>query len=129
MSAFTITRDSNSVTINSYTDQHPGKYKVQADTVNNICLIDGIGFKTQINLAVDTVEVNGVAFSGTAAELVTLLYKDVFTDGALKINSKATSPVATDIPAGFCAVYKNTGSGVVSLWVNDGGVMKSVALA
>ncbi len=43
-------------------------------------------------------------------------------------NSKAGDPTTSDIAAGFQAVYKNTSSGLLSLWANDGGVMKSVAL-
>jgi len=43
--------------------------------------------------------------------------------------SSAANPTAADILASSFAVWKNTTSGVVALWVNDGGVMKSVALA
>lgn len=49
-------------------------------------------------------------------------------NGRSAIQSKATDPVAADLPAGFAAVYKNTTSSVVKLWVNDGGTFKSVTL-
>jgi hypothetical protein len=42
--------------------------------------------------------------------------------------SKATDPVAADIAAGQWAIYKNTTTSAVKLWVNDGGTLKSVAL-
>ncbi len=42
--------------------------------------------------------------------------------------TKAGNPTTSDIAASTWAVYKNTSSGALSLWANDGGVMKSVAL-
>jgi hypothetical protein len=48
--------------------------------------------------------------------------------GGLTLKSKAGAPTTTDIPAGQSAIYKNTTLGTVSLWVNDGGTMKSVTL-
>jgi hypothetical protein len=42
--------------------------------------------------------------------------------------TKAGDPTTTDIAAGTWAIYKNTTSGAVKLWTNDGGTMKSVAL-
>ena len=45
-----------------------------------------------------------------------------------QLNSKAGAPTATDIPASNWAIYKNTSSGNVYLWVNDGGTLKSVQL-
>jgi hypothetical protein len=43
--------------------------------------------------------------------------------------SKAGDPDTTDIPSSVWRVCKNTSSGAVKLWYNDGGVLKSVALA
>jgi hypothetical protein len=42
--------------------------------------------------------------------------------------TKAGDPTTTDIAAGTWAIYKNTSSGAVKLWTNDGGTMKSVSL-
>lgn len=50
------------------------------------------------------------------------------TDGRLSLKSKATDPTTTDIPASQWAIYKNTGTSAVKLWVNDGGTLKSVTL-
>lgn len=47
---------------------------------------------------------------------------------ATSILTKAGDPNTTDIPASQWAIYKNTASGNVRLWVNDGGTMKSVLL-
>lgn len=51
-----------------------------------------------------------------------------FQAGRLTMNSKASDPVAADIPSGFGAIYKNTTTNTVKLWVNDGGTFKSVTL-
>ena len=53
---------------------------------------------------------------------------DQIQAGQIEMQSKATDPTGSDIPSGFAAVYKNTTSGVVKLWVNDGGTFKSVTL-
>ena len=42
--------------------------------------------------------------------------------------SQTTDPTTTDIPANEWALYKNTTSGVLKLWANDGGTLKSVTL-
>lgn len=48
--------------------------------------------------------------------------------GLIKAMQKAGDPTTTDIPAGFFAVNKNTSSGAVKAWYNDGGTLKSVTL-
>lgn len=42
--------------------------------------------------------------------------------------TKASDPTTADIVAGTWALYKNTTSGAVRLWTNDGGTMKSTIL-
>ena len=42
--------------------------------------------------------------------------------------NKASDPTTSDIGAGFAMCYKNTTSGVLSLWANDAGTMKSITL-
>jgi hypothetical protein len=43
--------------------------------------------------------------------------------------SAATDPTTATIGSGRCAVYRNTTSGAVKLWVNAAGTMRSVTLA
>lgn len=43
-------------------------------------------------------------------------------------NASTGDPGTTGVPNGTWSVWKNTTSGVVTLWVNDGGVMKSVVI-
>ena len=42
--------------------------------------------------------------------------------------AQATDPGTAGVPSGSWGVWKNTTSGLVKLWANDGGVMKSVTL-
>jgi hypothetical protein len=41
----------------------------------------------------------------------------------------ASDPTSTDITSGCFSVWKNSGTGTIKLWANDGGTMKSVSLA
>jgi hypothetical protein len=43
--------------------------------------------------------------------------------------TSASDPTSADITAGYFSVWKNSGTGTIKLWANDGGTMKSVALA
>jgi hypothetical protein len=42
--------------------------------------------------------------------------------------SQTTDPGTAGVPSGSWSIWKNTTSGQVRLWANDGGVMKSVQL-
>ena len=49
-----------------------------------------------------------------------------------KITTYHTStidPTTTDIPDGSFRLWKNTTTGAVKFWVNDGGILKSVTLS
>jgi hypothetical protein len=43
--------------------------------------------------------------------------------------TSASDPTSTDITSGCFSVWKNSGTSIIKLWANDGGTMKSVALA
>lgn len=43
--------------------------------------------------------------------------------------SQAANPTTSDIASGQWALYKNTSTGEVRLWANDGGTMKSALLS
>jgi hypothetical protein len=47
---------------------------------------------------------------------------------ATSVLSLSVDPTTSEIAASEWALYKNTTSGLVKLWTNDGGVMKSVVL-
>lgn len=68
-------------------------------------------------------------FSGTPTAARNITIPDRSGSIALSdVQQKAGDPTTSDVAANTWAVYKNTSSGVLSLWANDGGVMKSVAL-
>lgn len=50
-------------------------------------------------------------------------------DNGIYARSRAGDPVAADLMDGCYAVFKNTSSGAVKLWYNDGGTMKSVTMS
>lgn len=55
---------------------------------------------------------------------------EIFPDRVLTtFAEKNGNPDATDIPDGYYGVYKNTSGGAIKLWVNDGGIFKSIAFA
>lgn len=43
--------------------------------------------------------------------------------------SSAVNPTTADVPNGSWLLWKNTGSGQVRIWANDGGVLKSALLS
>jgi hypothetical protein len=43
--------------------------------------------------------------------------------------TSSADPTSTNITSGCFSVWKNSGTGTIKLWANDGGTMKSVALA
>lgn len=44
-------------------------------------------------------------------------------------HAKSGDPTTTDIPDGYAGFFKDTGSGLKKLWMNDGGTLVSVTLA
>ena len=45
------------------------------------------------------------------------------------LTTNASDPTSSDITAGFFAMWKNSTSGALKLWANDGGTMRSVTLS
>jgi hypothetical protein len=88
MASYTFTKTGSEISIDGgsidFTDPAPSGYKVLADTVNEKVVItsDQGNIRMEINLASDTVTVNEVEFEGTASELNTLLYSDIFASSA-----------------------------------------------
>lgn len=82
------------------------------------------------SLPTDPVSANGVFYYNTARSKFTAYengtWKDMINENKMK--TKAGDPDTSDIPDGYFHVWKNTSTGNVYLWVNDGGVMKKVQL-
>jgi hypothetical protein len=47
----------------------------------------------------------------------------------LHANYKAGDPTTSELPDGWFGLFKNTSTGAVKIWYNDGGTLKSVTLA
>jgi hypothetical protein len=45
-----------------------------------------------------------------------------------KFYSQATDPGTSGVPSGTWSIWKNTTSGLVKLWLNDSGTMRSVGI-
>lgn len=65
---------------------------------------------------------------GAAGDRQHLTTAQVNTIGYLTTTSSTVDPTATDVAAGTGKLWKNTTSGQLRLWANDGGTLKSVLL-
>ncbi|NBW14709.1 MAG: hypothetical protein EBR82_42595 [Caulobacteraceae bacterium] len=74
-----------------------------------------------------------LALSSTGTTRFSILAEKAGTgaDRQIEISfyTAASDPTSTDIASGCFGVWKNSGTGTIKLWANDGGTMKSVALA
>lgn len=66
---------------------------------------------------------------GAVGDRQHLTTAQVGTIGTLVTVTSTVDPVAADIAAGTGKLWKNTTSGQLKLWANDGGTMKSVLLS
>lgn len=74
-----------------------------------------------------------LALSSTGTTRFSILAEKAGTgaDRQIEISfyTSASDPTSTDITDGCTGVWKNSGTGTIKVWANDGGTMKSVALA
>jgi hypothetical protein len=86
MATITFTKGTNQITIsdgvNSYVEDNPDSYLINTSQAPNIGIYGERGKTINLSLTDDTVVINGVEFSGTAAELKTALLDGVFTSGS-----------------------------------------------
>jgi hypothetical protein len=70
MATFTFIRTANKIQINDFVDRFPGDYNLVADDSSGFVLVKAkdFSFMSQINVAQDTVIVNGDTFSGSPSE-------------------------------------------------------------
>lgn len=66
---------------------------------------------------------------GGASERYHLTAAEHTHTGQLVLNSLVGDPTSSDIDAGYSKLYKNTTSGLIKLWANDGGTLVSVLLS
>lgn len=65
---------------------------------------------------------------GTNAALTANDFVQVAGSLVARFDSGAANPTATEVPLGCWKLYKNTTTGILGVWANDGGVFKTVAL-
>jgi len=74
-----------------------------------------------------------LAITATGTTRFGILVQNAGTGSARSLEvsfyTSAADPTSTDITSGCFSVWKNSGTGTIKLWANDGGTMKSVALA
>jgi hypothetical protein len=89
----------------------------------------GLGVNGGLKWVVESSNGNFIPNSGSSFDLgasATIIRRVYSNDYFMR--SGSADPSTTDIPASGFVVWKNTTSGAVKLWANDGGTMKSVAL-
>jgi hypothetical protein len=110
MATFNISKGTNSITVNNYTEQNPDRYIIDT-TADPIVAIKGdSGFVFQVNINEDTIIVNEQEFNGTAEELKTLLFSDVF------VNSGSGG-------SGGGTILQSPDSTLWQVQINDAGVL------
>jgi hypothetical protein len=139
----------------SETPQINNKFIVNSNSngnINHLHLINGdfasykVGIKKQLSDLLYTLDVGGevrvgslpsapqgsngvIYYNSTDSKLKTYengTWKNAVNENAVK--TKNTDPDTTDVPVDTFHVWKNTSSGNIYLWVNDGGVLKKVQL-
>jgi len=83
--------------------------------------IDGVGASTRLL----------ITNSGDVGISTTSPTEKLHVKGSVlsEFKTKNTDPTTTDIPTGYTMLVKNTTSGTLKLWANDGGTLKSVTLS
>ena len=87
-----------------------------------------------LTAGLSAVEIGLIAWDNAVANSVTQALTQITAlQGSLtavqNIRSKVGDPTSSDLPAGQIGVWKNTSSGALKLWANDGGTLKSATLA
>jgi hypothetical protein len=80
------------------------------------------------NISGNAATATNVPYSGLTGAVPTWNQDTTGSSNLLAVQSKSSDPTTSDIAASKAAVYKNTTTGLVKLWANDGGTMKSVLL-
>jgi len=98
-----------------------GQYHISSAEATNVTALP--------NISGNAATATNVAYSGLTGTVPTWNQNTTGSSNLLAVQSKSSDPTTSDIAASKAAVYKNTTSGLVKLWTNDAGTMKSVLLA
>jgi hypothetical protein len=98
-----------------------GQYHISSAEATNVTALP--------NISGNAATATNVAYSGLTGTVPTWNQDTTGSSNLLAVQSKSSDPTTSDIAASKAAVYKNTTTGLVKLWTNDAGTMKSVLLA
>ena len=98
-----------------------GQYHISSAEATNVTALP--------NISGNAATATNVAYSGLTGTVPTWNQNTTGSANLLSVQSKSSDPTTSDIAASKAAVYKNTTTGLVKLWTNDAGTMKSVLLA
>lgn len=109
-----------------------GAYGLVLDSNNHLSILatkklylDGNGLNGGVNTYLQNPSTNVV----TATVGGTQTLNSTNTTFQFKFYSAATDPTTSTLASGYCTAAKNTGSGTIKMFCNDGGTMKTVALS
>ena len=97
-----------------------GQYHISSAEAANVTALP--------NISGNAATATNVAYSGLTGTVPTWNQNTTGSANLLAVQSLSSDPTTSDIAASKAAVYKNTTTGLVKLWTNDGGTMKSVLL-
>ena len=97
-----------------------GQYHISSAEATNVTALP--------NISGNAATATNVAYSGLTGTVPTWNQNTTGSANLLAVQSLSGDPTTSDIAASKAAVYKNTTTGLVKLWTNDGGTMKSVLL-
>lgn len=98
-----------------------GQYHISSAEATNVTALP--------NISGNAATATNVAYSGLTGTVPTWNQNTTGSANLLAVQSLSGDPTTSDIAASKAAVYKNTTTGLVKLWTNDAGTMKSVLLA
>jgi len=112
-----------------------GDTKILRDAAGVLALQNGTNAQTfrLYRTFTDASNYERLGFLATNTTRYTITSQNAGTGSARSLEvsfyTSASDPTSTDITDGCFSVWKNSGTGTIKLWANDGGTMKSVALA
>lgn len=80
------------------------------------------------NASANTVFAGPTSGGAATPTMRALVAADIPSVSSLSLQSKSGDPSPSDVPAGTCSAWKDTGSGSRKIWCNDGGTLVSVTL-
>lgn len=116
-------------------NNNQGDIKIIRDTTGVLALQNGVNNQSLrlYRTFTDASNYERLGFIATRTTRFAIAAENAGTGAARSLEisfyTSASDPTSSDITSGCFSVWKNSGTGTIKLWANDGGTMKSVALA